>query len=66
MKLVFYFAKQGPHDTYIYAYKGSHMYLFVLLANSAGVDDHIECVEKLHKVSRNAAKVYCNVMFITL
>lgn len=27
---------------------------------SAGADDHIECVEKLHKVSRNAAKVSRN------
>jgi len=24
---------------------------------SAGADDHLECVEKLHKLSKNAAKV---------
>ena len=34
-------------------------FIFVLFScwSSAGADDHLECVEKLHKVSKNAAKV---------
>ena len=43
-----------------------HMCTFLSCWHSAGADDHIECVEKLHKVSRNAAKVQCNVTFLVL
>jgi len=35
-----------------------------LYPHSAGADDHIDCVEKLHKVSRNTTKVCMTISIV--